>query len=176
MALNRIKVWVAEVLGHVDLNAEFQNIVDYINTDVLGATSHVHDGADAAQVSYLNLLDHPTDNNAFCFPVTGTLVAGNDAAPLKHEMWEAGTVVEARAVCKTAPTGAKIIIDLNDDGTTILGATKLEIAIGATSGSTTTITNPSVAKGSVLTMDLDQVGNTIAGADLTVYLIYQTDL
>lgn len=176
MALGRIKVWIQETLTAVDLNAEFQNIVDYINTTVLGATSHVHDGADAAQISYLNLLDKPTDKNAFAFPVTGTLVDGTDVAPLKHEMWEAGTVIEARAVVKTAPTGDKIVIDLNDDGTSILGATKLEIAIGATSGSTTTIGSPSVAKGSVLTMDLDTVGSTIAGADLTVYLIYQVTL
>jgi hypothetical protein len=179
MALSRVHVWdLLEVLTSAAQNAEFQNIVDYINNTVLGATSHVHDGADAAKVSYINLLDKPTDNNALLFPVTGTLVQGADKAPLKHEMWEAGTVIEARAVIKTAPTGQKLIIDINDDGTSIFGTSKLEIAAGATSGSLSSgsISNPSVAKGSVLTMDLDQVGSGVAGADLTVYLIYQVTL
>lgn len=178
MALARVHVWsFLEVLASAVLNLEIQNIVDYINNTVLGATSHVHDGSDAAKVSYLNLLDKPTDKNAFIFPITGNMTVGTDKAPLKHEMWEAGTLIEVRVVCKTAPTGAAIIIDINDDGTSIWSSgSRLQIPVGDTAASTTTITNPTVAKGSILTIDIDQIGSTIAGADLTVILIYQVTL
>lgn len=178
MALDRVTIWeFLEVLTSAALNNEFQNIVDYINTAVLGETSHVHDGVDAAAVSYLNLLDKPSDKNAFVFPITGNLTSGADKAPLKHEMWENGTIIEVRAVCKTAPTGQAIIMDINDDGVSIWDAgARLQIAAAATSGNTSTITNPTIAKGSILTIDLDQVGSGATGADLTVYVIYQVTL
>lgn len=178
MALSRVTVWeFLAVLTSAALNNEFQNIVDYINTVVLGDTSHIHDGADAAKISYLNLLDKPSDKNAFIFPITGNLTAGVDKAPLKHEMWETGTIVEVRAVCKTAPTGQAIIIDINDDGSSIWNAgARLQIGVGSTAASTTVITNPTVEKSSILTIDLDQVGSGASGADLTVYVIYQVTL
>lgn len=179
MTLSRITVWdFLEILASAALNNEFQNVVDYINTNVLGETSHVHDGTDAAKVSYLNLLDKPKDKNAFIFPVTGNLTSGADKAPLKHEMWESGTLIEARAVIKTAPTGQPILLDINVDGVSIWnsGANRLTIAASATAGNQSTIDNPTVAKGSVLTLDIDQVGSGVAGADLTVILIYQVTL
>lgn len=178
MALSRQHVWsFLEGLASAALNLEFQNIVDYINNTVLGTTSHVHDGVDAAKVSYINLLDKPTDNNAFVFPITGNLTTGTDKAPLKHEMWETGTIIEVRLVCRTAPTGQAIRIDINDDGASIwIAANRPSISAGATSGSTTTIDNPTIAKGSILTIDVDQIGSGVAGADLTVYVIYQVTL
>lgn len=178
MALSRDHVWeFLEVLASAVLNNEIQKIVDYINNTVLGPTSHVHDGSDTAKVSYLNLLDKPKDKNAFVFPITGNLTSGANKAPLKHEMWENGSIVEVRAVVKTAPAGSAIIIDINDDGGSIWASgSRLQIAAGAVAGSTSTITTPTVAKGSVLTIDVDQVGSGTAGADLTVYVIYEVTL
>jgi hypothetical protein len=176
--LARVKVWsLLEVLTSAAQNAEFQNIVDYINNTVLGATSHVHDGTDAAKITFSNLLGKPYDKNAFVFPITGNLTVGTDKAPLKHEMWENGTIIEVRAVCRTAPTGQAVKIDINDDGASIWSAANvLQIAVGNTAGNTSTINNPAVAKGSILTIDVDQIGSGVAGADLTVYVTYQVEL
>lgn len=178
MPLSASKVWdLLEVLTSADLNGVIQGIIDYINNTVLGETSHVHDGTDAARVSYLDLNDKPSDKNAFVFPVTGTLTTGTDKAPLKHEMWENGTIVEVRAVVKTAPTGSVIRLDINDDGVSIWSAgNRPTIAAGAVAGNTSTIDNPTVTKGSILTLDIDDVGSGVAGADLTVYVIYQVTL
>lgn len=176
----RVKVWiVGEQLSAADLNAEFNNLVNFINTELVDtSTGHEHDGVDSKAVSYTDLTDKPSDRNAFVFPVTGSLTEGADKAPLWHEAFENMTLTEVRAVCKTAPTGQAIIIDINDDGTSIWnsGAERLQIAAGTTSGSTTTITNTSVGKGSIITLDIDQIGSGTAGANLTVYLIYTIQL
>src|SRR5688572_21542014 len=50
-------------------------------------------------------------------------------------------ITKAYALAKTAPVGAAMLIDINADGTTAIGATKLTVADGATSG-TLTPANP----------------------------------
>lgn len=171
---SRLKTWVAEVLTAADLNAEFDQGVNAFNAAFDINTGHDHDGANSKAVSYLSLNDKPTDKNAYIFPVTGSMAVGADRAPLHHEAIEAGTILEVRAVVKTAPTGAALIIDINVGGVSIWdsGVNRLQIAAGATAGSTTTIDNPGIVKGDLLKIDVDQVGSTVAGADLTVYLIY----
>lgn len=76
----------------------------------------------------------------------------------------------------TAPTGAALVVDINENGTTIL-STKL--SIDATEKTSTTATTPAVvsdanlADDAEITIDIDQVGSTIAGAGAKVYLIGQ---
>lgn len=69
---------------------------------------------------------------------------------------------------RVAPTGSAFVVDVNDDGTSIL-STKLTIDAGETSSTTAVpyvlTADPTViAAGSLLTFDVDQVGSTIAGS------------
>ena len=76
----------------------------------------------------------------------------------------------------TAPTGAALIIDVNECSapgtcTTIDTGTKPQIAISAFSGSDTALTDTTLAAGNYLGIDIDQVGSTVAGSDLTVVVV-----
>lgn len=78
------------------------------------------------------------------------------------------TGIELRA--KIGPTGSPLIIDINKDGTTIFG-TKPQINAGSTEDAgVATITTTDLAAGDVLTVDVDQIGSTIAGSDISVIL------
>jgi hypothetical protein len=110
---------------------------------------------------------------AFTFTITGTLVTGTSLAPALI-VPKAFTITKAYAFVKTGPTGGNaIIIDINLGGTSIWSATpanRLQIASGATSGTRTSFDTTALAESNTLTPDVDQVGNTVAGADLTVML------
>ena len=80
-----------------------------------------------------------------------------------------------RASVTTAPTGASLLtVDINEGGTTIL-STKL--TFDASERTTTSAATPAVisdanlADDAEITIDIDQVGSTIAGAGLKVSLI-----
>lgn len=91
------------------------------------------------------------------------------------------TVTEVRASVNTAPTGSTLIVDINEGagaGTTIL-STKITIdASEFTSEDAATppvISDTALADDARITIDIDQVGATIAGAGLKVTLIgYRT--
>jgi hypothetical protein len=88
----------------------------------------------------------------------------------RYYVEEAVTVTAVRVSVDTAPTGATLIVDVNKNGTTIYTTQANRPAI-AISGNTATANSPDVtalAAGDYLTVDIDQVGSTIAGADLTV--------
>lgn len=71
----------------------------------------------------------------------------------------------------TAPTGQSIKIDVNKGTTTIFTtqANRPDVAIGVTSAAeVTNMDVTAIAAGDYLTVDVDQVGSTEAGRDLTV--------
>jgi hypothetical protein len=84
------------------------------------------------------------------------------------------TLTGVKAGVTTAPTGAALTVDINEAGTTIL-STKLTIDVSEkTSGTAATpavISDASLAVDALMTVDIDVVGSTIAGAGLKVYLI-----
>jgi hypothetical protein len=84
----------------------------------------------------------------------------------------AGTIIRASAVAKTGPTGADLIFDINLNGTTIWStqSNRLTIAASATEGATTTFNTTAVSQNDNLSIDVDQIGSTIAGSDITVQL------
>jgi len=63
-------------------------------------------------------------------------------------------------------------VDVNLNGTTIFGtqANRPTIAISGTTNKTTGMSVTSWADGDYLTVDVDQVGSTAAGANLTVQI------
>lgn len=106
------------------------------------------------------------------FTVIGTLTTGTDKAPLLIAPF-ALVIKKAFARVKTAPTGASIIFDINKNGTSIWNTTqanRLTIAAAASSGNQSSFDTTTLAEGDYLTLDIDQIGSTIAGSDATVEL------
>lgn len=105
---------------------------------------------------------------AYTFFVTGTVAVATGHSKIYIE---GSYVVESiRAVVNTAPTGASLICDVNKNGTTVYTTQGNRPTI-AISGTTSTNTAPDVttfAAGDLLSIDVDQVGSSVAGADLTV--------
>lgn len=108
----------------------------------------------------------------FLATVVGTLIVGTSVTPI-IPVNRALTIIKAYAVVKTAPTGAGIIIDILKNSTSIWNATpanRLTIAANGTSGSQTSFDTTTLAEDDSLTVDVKQVGSTVAGADLSIYL------
>lgn len=108
----------------------------------------------------------------FTFTVTGTLTVGTGKArmPVHRPI----TIANIRANCGTAPTGAAILIDVNKNGTTLFTTQGNRTSI-AVSGFADTASTPDVTTATTddyITVDIDQIGSTIAGADLTVTIEY----
>jgi hypothetical protein len=85
------------------------------------------------------------------------------------------TLSKVYLIVGAAPVDASLIVDVNIDGTTIFTnqAHRPVILTTATTGSSTDLDVTSWADGSYLTMDVDQIGSTTAGSDLTVVIVYQ---
>lgn len=109
---------------------------------------------------------------AFLFTLSGTLVTGTSLTPILP-VHRALTITRVYAVCKTAPTGADLIMDINKNGTSIWNTTqanRIKIVASATSGSQTSFDTTTLTQDDSLTFDVDQVGSTVSGSDVSVYL------
>jgi hypothetical protein len=83
------------------------------------------------------------------------------------------TIHGAWAAAGTAPTGASLIVDVNKNGVTIFTtqANRPTITAGSNGGTLATPDVTTLADGDYLTVDIDQVGSSIAGADVTVGVV-----
>jgi len=83
-----------------------------------------------------------------------------------------GTITKAYARAKTGPTDADLIFDINLNGSTIWATqgNRLKIVDGNTTGTETSFDTTAVSEGDYFSIDVDQVGSTIAGQDVTVEL------
>jgi len=94
-------------------------------------------------------------------------------AKVTFRMPTAGTLTAVKATVTTAPVGSALIVDINEAGTSVLG-TKLSIDDGeetsATAATAAVISDSALADDAEITIDIDQVGSTTAGAGLKVYL------
>jgi hypothetical protein len=106
------------------------------------------------------------------FAVTGTLAVGTDKAPTLLAPCSL-TITKVKLVVKTAPTGADLIVDVNKNGTTIFTtqANRPKVTAGNTTGDSVAPDVTSLSEGDKLTVDVDQVGSTVAGADLTLEVV-----
>lgn len=120
------------------------------------------------QAAIAELRDDPTTRITFSKP--GVLAASTVGTfRWYNDTGRTLTFTSARASVGTAPTGTgSIIVDVNKDGTTIMTGTKVVIALTTFSTKQTTFSTATIADGSYLTVDIDSVGGTIAGSDLTV--------
>lgn len=107
------------------------------------------------------------------FSINGGLVLGTGT--LRFYFTRAVTIDNVRASVGTAPTGAAIIIDVNKNGTTIFTTqgNRPQIAVSTNTDTSNVPDVTAFAAGDYLTVDVDQIGSTIAGADLTVQIEYE---
>jgi len=108
-----------------------------------------------------------------CSDETTALTAGT--AKVTFRAPYAFTVTAVRASVTTAPTGGTLLtVDINESGTTIL-STKLTFDASEKTTTTATtaavISDSAIADDAEITIDIDAVGSTIAGAGLKVYII-----
>ena len=83
------------------------------------------------------------------------------------------TVTGVRASVNTAPTGSTLIVDIKDGGTTIF-STKLSIDASEKTSQTATpavISDTALADDAEITINIDQVGSTVPGKGLKLWLI-----
>lgn len=103
---------------------------------------------------------------------TSALTTGT--AKTTFRMPYAFTLTAVRSSVTTAPTGAVLTVDINEGGTTIL-STKLTIdateKTSTTAATAAVISDSSLADDAEMTIDIDTIGSTVAGAGLKVTLI-----
>jgi hypothetical protein len=122
-------------------------------------------GGDGVFGTFRSLSVASSDENTTLTASTGKLT---------FRMPYAMTLTAVRASVKTAPTGSTLIVDVNQGGTSVLG-TKLSIdateKTSTTAASAATITTSALTDDAEITIDIDQIGATVAGTGLKVTLI-----
>ena len=101
--------------------------------------------------------------------IDGTLATGTTQGP-EITMPFGMTLTSVSLRAKTAPTGQAVIVDINENGTTLFSTRPQINASATTGGSSAVFSDATVAAGSVLTIDIDQVGSSAAGAGMTIIL------
>jgi hypothetical protein len=136
----------------------------------LAATAAAGSSTDAARADHT----HQRDIDVIVIPVgdeSTALTSGTNK--VRFRMPFAATLLAVRSNVNTAPTGSTLIVDVNEAGTSVLG-TKLSIDASETSSTTAasaaTITDTSLADDAEISIDIDQIGSTVAGAGLKISL------
>lgn len=107
------------------------------------------------------------------YTISGTLSTSTGALRLYNHSASAWGLSLIYISVGTAPTGASIIVDVLINGTSIFNVTpanRPEIAASAYTGVSGVPDTKSIAAGEYFTVDVTQVGSTVAGADLTVQI------
>lgn len=75
----------------------------------------------------------------------------------------------------TAPTGTSLIVDVNDNSGNTIFSTRPTILVSEftslTNGTQPVLITTSFTKGQKLTVDIDQIGSTVTGKGLKLYMI-----
>ena len=154
---------------------------DIVITDPSTTTKRVR--IDAGTVSgsntrVLNMPDRDVHSNVFnevillaCSDETTALTVGTGKVTFRCPF--AFTITGVSASVTTAPVGSTIICDINEAGSTIL-STKLSIdaseKTSTSAASAAVISDASIAADAEITVDIDQIGSSTAGAGLKVKL------
>lgn len=181
MALKtKTKTWADnEGVNYDDMNANFDSLYEAVNGDIDNDNVKTGAGIVESKLTFNTSSGHNHDGTnsreipkGYIGTVTGTLTTGTSVTPALIVV--AGqTITKAYAYAKTAPTGASLLIDINKNGTSIWNtnqSNRLAIAAGDNEGNQTNFDTTSLADEDILTIDIDQVGSTVAGADLTIVL------
>lgn len=106
------------------------------------------------------------------FGIEGAVTVRTGKQRIYNDSGRTRTILSVRASVDTAPTGASLICDVNKGGTTIFGtqASRPTIAASTNTNKTTGMTVNTWEDGTYLSVDVDQIGSSAAGADLTVLI------
>lgn len=113
------------------------------------------------------------DPEVFVASLTGAVATGTNKGRYVNATDEVQTLREVRLSVGTAPTGGPLVVDVNVDGTSAFSvqATRPQVAAGQKTGKSSPARAGDrvvVQPGGVVTVDVDTVGSTVAGSDLTV--------
>jgi hypothetical protein len=118
-----------------------------------------------------SLVGAPAELVIACSDETTNLTTGTNKVTFR--MPYAMTLSSVRASVNTAPTGSTLVVDINEGGSTIL-STKLSIDASeftsTTAATAAVISDTALADDALITIDIDQIGSTIAGKGLKVVL------
>ena len=105
--------------------------------------------------------------------IAGTVAIGAGASRWYNKTGSAKTLGQVTVSAGTAPTGADLILDVNKNGVSVFTnqASRPKVAAGAFVG---VVTPPAttIADGDYVSIDVDQVGSTVAGANLIVEVAF----
>jgi hypothetical protein len=130
----------------------------------------IADSGAAGGISWANPSAAVGDTRGICFYIDGTLTIALKAAFVAPC---ALTVTNVKMSVATAPTGADLIIDIHKNGTTIFTTqgNRPTIAAGETTEDSAAPDVTSIAAGDLIKLEIDQIGSTIAGADLSATVV-----
>lgn len=108
------------------------------------------------------------------YSISGALTTSTGALRLYNNSGRTRTLSVVRASVGTAPTGASILVDVNKNGTTIFTtqSKRPTIAVSTNTDLSDTPDVTSWADGDYLTVDVDQIGSSVAGSNLVVQVVY----
>lgn len=147
------------------------NGIPYVPEGTLDPAAGLNEALDAIDA----LLTPGAGKQAICIAVSDeTTALTTGASKVTFRMPYAMTLTAVRSSVTTAPTGATLVVDINEAGATIL-STKLSIdaseKTSTTAASAVVISDVNLADDAEVTIDIDQIGSSVAGAGLKVYLI-----
>lgn len=178
------KTWADnENVLYTDLNSVLDTLYNEFNGNIDNANIKSSAAISESKLAFSTSSGHNHDGSnsklipAFAvFTIAGTLTTSSDPSPWVP-IRQSRTISEVYAAVKTAPTGTSIIIDIEystDNGATWTSiwnttpANRLTVAISARTGSQTSFDTTAISSGTLLRIATDQIGSTIAGANLTV--------
>ena len=117
-------------------------------------------------------LSVPVEIGIACSDETTALTTGTAKATFRMPF--PMNLTEVRASSTVAPAGSNLIVDINEAGVSVL-STKLSIdaneKTSTTAATAAVISDSALADDAEITIDIDQIGATTAGAGLKVWLI-----
>ena len=129
--------------------------------------------ADSSNTDGNAWLDNTVSFVIACSDETSDLTTGDDKAQIRLPFQFELTDITANV--NTAPVGSDIHIMVQEDGSDIMSGNGIEIDAGETTSETATtqptITDSTLASNSIVSVDLDQVGSSTAGAGLKLNFI-----
>jgi len=150
-----------------------ENEIDEVVSDVAAIWGGIT-GTLADQEDLLAALDAKQTESIILAASDETTDLTTGSAKITFRMPYGFTLTAVRASVTTAPTGAALTVDINEGGVSIL-STKLTIDVSEKTSTTATtpavISDAALADDAEITVDIDQIGSSVAGAGLKVYLI-----
>lgn len=115
----------------------------------------------------------PNLGHVIAFTISGNLTVATGKHRIYNDTGLTLTIRNVRASVNTAPTGAAIRVDVNKNGVTIFTTqnNRPNIAVSTNTNLVSNMDVTTLANGDYLTVDVDVIGSTVAGADLAVTVL-----